>query len=312
MGKILITTSSFDLETPEIKVLEAAGYEIILNPHRRRLTEDEAAELLTPDITGMIAGVEPLTRKVIEGAQGLKVISRCGTGLDSVDMEAAAARGIEVRNTPDAPAKAVAELAVGLIFSLMRMILLQDRAIRNGEWERPMGHLLSEQTLGLVGFGRIGKLVASHLKPLGCEIIFYDPHVKNSDLGQSSTLEELLKRADIISLHMPATEETRDMVDGDFLSQMKPGSYLINTARGELVDEAALASALESGHLAGAALDVYKDEPYKGPLTSLPNVILSAHTGSYAKETRAQQEAEAAQNLLAALGASKDKEKAYG
>ncbi len=312
MGKILITTSSFDLETPEIKALEAAGYEVILNPHKRRLTESEVAQLLTPDITGMIAGVEPLTRNVIEGASGLKVISRCGTGLDSVDMEAAAARGIEVCNTPDAPAKAVAELAVGLIFSLMRMIPLQDRAIRNGEWERPMGRLLSEQTLGLVGFGRIGKLVASHLKPLGCEIIFYDPYAKGDGLAQYLALDALLERADIVSLHMPATDETRDMVNADFLGQMKPGSYLVNTARGELVDEEALVSALESGHLAGAALDVYKDEPYKGPLTSLSNVILSAHTGSYAKETRAQQEAEAARNLLAALGASNDKEKAYG
>ena len=312
MSKILITTSSFDLETPEIKALEAAGYEIILNPHKRRLTEAEAAELLTPDITGMIAGVEPLTRKVIEGAAGLKVISRCGTGLDSVDLEAATARGIEVCNTPDAPAKAVAELAVGLIFSLMRMIPLQDRAIRNGEWERPMGRLLSEQILGLVGFGRIGKRVASHLKSLGCEIIFYDPQAQKSDLGEAVSLDTLLTRADIVSLHMPATKNTTDMVDSVFLSKMKTGSYLVNTARGELVDEAALASALQSGQLAGAALDVYKDEPYKGALANLPNVILSAHTGSYAKETRAQQEAEAAQNLLTALLAHGEKEKAYG
>lgn len=312
MGKILITTSSFDLETPEIKALEAAGYEVVLNPHKRHLTEGEVAELLTPDIIGMIAGVEPLTLKVIEGASGLKVISRCGTGLDSVDLEAAAARGVKVCNTPDAPAKAVAELTVGLIFSLMRMIPLQDRAIRNGEWERPMGRLLSEQTLGLVGFGRIGKLVASHLKTLGCEIIFFDPYAKDDGLAQSVSFEELLKRADIVSLHMPATDETRDMVDADFLSKIKPGSYLVNTARGELVDEAALASALETGHLAGAALDVYKDEPYKGALANFSNVILTAHTGSYAKETRAQQEAEAARNLLAALGANNDKEKAYG
>ncbi len=313
MGKILITTSSFDLEAPEIKALEKTGYEVVLNPYKRRLSEEEVSGLLTPDITGMIAGVEPLTRKVIEGAQGLKVISRCGTGMDNVDHEAAQERGVALCNTPDAPAKAVAELTVGLIFSLLRTIPVQDRSIRAGEWERPMGRLLSEQAVGLVGFGRIGKLVAGHLKAFGCEILFYDPFVQQSDLGESLPLDVLLARSDIISLHMPANEQTRNMVDAAFLQKMKKGSYFVNTARGELVDEEALASAVLNGQLAGAALDVYKEEPYNGPLAQLSNVVLSAHTGSYAKETRAQQEAEAARNLLEALnGFDEKRERAHG
>lgn len=312
MSKILITTSSFDTEAPEIKNLEAAGFQIVTNPHKRRLTEDEVAELLTPDIIGIIAGLEPLTASVIEGAAGLKVISRCGAGLDNVDMAAADKKGIKVLNTPDAPAKAVAELTMALIFSLMRHIPAQDRAIRAGGWERPMGKLLSEQTAGLIGYGRIGRRVADHLSGFGVKVLAHDPFAKDFSGAKKTDLDDLLKNADIISLHMPLTADNNQMVNADFLNKMKPGAVLINTARGELIDENALHDALKSGKLGGAALDVYHQEPYQGPLATLDNIILSAHTGSYAQETRMQQEAEAAQNLLDSLNTTETKEHAHG
>ena len=302
MSEILITTSSFNLNSPEIKVLRAAGYEITLNPYGRRLTEDEIKGLLTPEIVGMIAGVEPLTRDVLgsAGASSLRVISRCGIGMDSVDQDAAAERGITVCNTPDAPTRAVAELALALILDLLRKVSFQDRTMRAGGWERPMGGLLGARTLGLVGFGRIGRKVADYAQAFGAEIIFYDPLAPTED-SRSRSLADLLAQADIVSLHIPYNAENHHLIGAEQLSQMKKGAYLVNTARGGLVDEAALLEALKGDALAGAALDVFEKEPYTGALKDLDNIVLSAHVGSYAAEARSEQEALAAVNLLNAL-----------
>ena len=299
MGKILITTSSFNLETPEIKALQQAGYEIVLNPYGRRLSETEVSELLTPDIVGMIAGVEPLTRDVIENAESLQVISRCGIGMDSVDLDAAKEKGIPVFNTPDAPTKAVAELAIGLMLDCLRGISLQDRTIRNSEWTRPMGNLLGKQTVGLIGFGRIGQKVAEYAAAFGATIIAHDPFAQQTP--QLVSLDDLLSQADIVSLHVPYSKENHHLLDEAEISKMKQGSILINTSRGGLVNEDALATALQSRHLASAALDVFEKEPYQGDLAKLDNIVLTAHVGSYAKEARIEQEALAAANLLEGL-----------
>ena len=304
MNKILITTSSFNLETPEILALQDAGYEVVLNPHKRRLSENEVQELLTPDIIGMIAGVEPLTRNVIEGAEGLRVISRCGIGMDSVDLDAAKENNVAVFNTPDAPTRAVAELAVGLMLDCLRGISVQDRAIRGKEWVRPMGGLIGERTVGLVGFGRIGRKVAQYLEGFGAKVIAYDPYVEGDE--RVVTLDEVLSRSDIVSLHIPYSDDNHHLINADTLAKMKQGAVLINTARGGLVDEEALAVSLESGHLSSAAMDVYEEEPYKGALANIDNIVLTAHVGSYAKEARIEQEALAADNLLEGL---KTKEK---
>ena len=302
MNKILITTSSFDMTAPEITALKADGYEVVLNPHARRLTEQEVSDLLTPDVVGMIAGVEPLTAAVMARATGLRVISRCGAGLDNVDREAAASHGIAVTSTPDAPARAVAELAAALILDTLRGVSRQDRAMRGGAWERPMGGLLSARTVGIVGFGRIGRQLAKNLSGFGPQIVAYDPvPAARADGVTMMELEQLLAKVDIVSLHIPYTEQTRGLMNADRIARMKKGAILINTARGGLVDEAALAEALKSGHLSAAALDVFEQEPYTGPLTLAENVTLTAHVGSYARETRFQQESEAAANLLAAL-----------
>lgn len=313
MNKILITTSSFNLETPEIKALQAAGYEPVLNPHKRRLTEAEVKALLTPDIVGMIAGVEPLTRDVIESAENLRVISRCGIGMDSVDLDAAKDCGVSVFNTPDAPTRAVAELALGVILDCLRSISVQDRAIRQGDWVRPTGGLLGERTIGFIGFGRIGQKVAHYARSFGAKIIAHDPYAADKSIAETSfvSMDELLSQADIVSLHIPYTKENHHLVDRAALAKMKDGAILINTARGGLVDEAALANALQSGKLSAAAVDVFEEEPYKGPLATIENIVLTAHVGSYAKEAREEQETLAAANLLVGLG-QKEKDVARG
>jgi D-3-phosphoglycerate dehydrogenase / 2-oxoglutarate reductase len=301
---ILITTSSFDLDHPEIAALVRAGFDIRLNPYGRKLTAQEVSALLTPDVVGMIAGVEPLTQPVLQNAKSLRVISRCGAGLDNVDMGAAHARGISVCNTPDAPAAAVAELVIGLMLACLRHLPVQDRAIRAGRWDRPMGGLLSTQAVGLIGYGRIGQRVAQLASAFGAHVQYHDPaHDK------SVSLHDLLTQSDIISLHLPYHVDTHHLLDMQNIQIMKKGAILINAARGGLVDEAALEQALQSGHLAAAAVDVFEQEPYCGPLAALENVVLTPHIGSYARETRTMQEREAATNLLNHLV---QKEKRHG
>ena len=301
---ILITTSSFGMDSAEIKALEAAGFTPRLNPYGRRLTEDEVSSLLTEDVVGMVAGVEPLTQAVISNSSSLKVISRCGAGMDSVDLNAAQQAGITVCNTPAAPAPAVAELTIGLMLDVLRGISFQDRTLRRHEWDRPQGGLLGARTIGLIGYGHIGKLVATIASSFGAKIIAHDPFAKPSpeDIATLVDFDTLITQADIISLHTPYLPELHHIINADVLAQMKPGAILINAARGGLVDEAALHQALTSGHIGGAGLDVFEDEPYTGPLTALDQVVLTAHVGSYAKETRVMQEAEAVMNLMQALG----------
>ena len=303
MNKVLVTTSSFGKDDPSIITsLEEAGFEVVLNPYGRKLTEEEVLNLLLEvKPKAMIAGVEPLTAKVLDGIPSMSVISRCGIGLDSVDLDAAKKKGIRVLNTPDAPTEAVAELTVGLMLSAMRRIVEVDSEIRAGNWKRPMGKLLGAQTVGLVGCGRIGSAVARLLKPFGVRLIGYDPFIKEHPAISILSLDELLKQADIISLHVPYNESMHHLVNKQLIDKMKQGAIIINTSRGGIVDEEALYEALVSGHLGGACLDTFEREPYKGPLDELSQVILTPHIGSYAKEARIKMEREAAHNLLSTI-----------
>lgn len=256
---------------------------------------------------GMIAGVEPITAAVLkDAAPHLEVISRCGTGLDNVDLSAAEKLGIVVRNTPAAPAEAVAELTVGLIFALIRGITHHDHLVRAGFWTKRMGVLLSEITVGIIGLGRVGKRVASVIQPFGAKVLASEIKPDYEWIASHGvslvTIPELLTASDIVSLHLPyATGELHHFINAQRLKAMKQGSYLINTSRGALVDEEALCLALRQEHLGGAAIDVFEHEPYHGPLTKFTNVILSPHVGSYARATRSRMELEAAQNLIAGL-----------
>lgn len=301
--KILISTSSFDVTGSQpLRLLEAQGFEIVTNPHRRRLTENEVRALLTPDTIGMVAGVEPLTGEVLKRAKGLKVISRCGVGLDSIDLQTARALGIHVFNTPDAPSTAVAELTLALMLGTLRRISEADQNIRRGVWRPLMGSLLNGKTVGLIGLGRIGTKVGRFVAAFGCRVLAYDVRVPNLEAGaRLCGLDELLREADIVSLHLPYGTATHHLMDKKRIAQMKRGAVLINASRGGLVEETALLDALKSGHLSGAAVDTFEQEPYDGPLAKMPQVLLTAHMGSYAYEARAGMEAEAAENLVRGL-----------
>ncbi|MBX3639572.1 MAG: phosphoglycerate dehydrogenase [Nitrosomonas sp.] len=299
MHKFVISTSSFDtVNNPVIQRLIQAGLQPVTNPYGRKLTEDEVEDLLKDDVIGMIAGVEPLTARVIQSATHLKVISRCGTGMDNVDRVTARKHGITVYNTPEAPAQAVAELTLGLILASLRRICETDQQIRKGEWPRTQGGLLAAQTIGLIGLGHIGKRVAKLCQAFEADVIAHDPYIDQAPAGVTfMPLAQVLETADIISLHIPYNPDLHHLIDAQAIARMKPGALLINAARGGLVDEQALKAALDSGQLSAAALDAFEQEPYQGPLRQCNNLILSSHVGSLARESRQRMELEAAENL---------------
>lgn len=304
MSKFVISTSSFDTENnPHVQSLIKQGLEVILNPYKRKLTEDEITDLLKDEaVVGLIAGVEPLTHNVMAAAKGLKVISRCGTGMDSVDLAAAEQQSITVSNTPEAPAQAVAELTMGLILTALRQICQADRSIRQQEWPRLKGHLLSAQTVGVIGLGHIGKRVARLCQAFDAKVIGYDPYIKQPPADVAlMPLNQLLAEADIITLHTPYSRENHHLLDAAAFAQMKQGAIVINAARGGLVDETALANALETGQISAAALDSFEQEPYQGPLLTCDNIVLTSHIGSLAQEARQNMEIEAALHLLQGL-----------
>ena len=299
--QVLISTSSFNLANfAQLSDLRNAGVEVKLNPFAARLTEEQVIDLLGTNTIGLIAGLEPLTKNVLQAAKSLKVIARVGTGLDSVDLVAAKELEIAVLNTPDAPTKAVAELTIAHILGLLRHVSQADRQVRAGVWKGLMGSLLDTKTVGVVGFGRIGKRVATLIAAFGASVVISDAQVKSSDF-ENVGLDELCTRSDIVSLHLPYSQATHHIIDEKRMNLMKKGSFIVNISRGGLVDEAMLLVVLKSGHLAGAALDCFEQEPYEGELRNLESVQITAHMGSYARETRDLMEQEASRLLVNAL-----------
>ena len=299
--RIAVTTSSFATYGDEpLRLLKQAGLDIVLNPFGRKLTPDETKELLA-GCAGVVAGTEALTADVLEALPDLEVISRCGVGMDSVDLAAAERLGIKVSNTPMGPTRAVAELAVGLTLALLRRVCEMDRDLRAGTWKKRMGWLLSGKVVGILGMGRIGRATASLMEAMGAEIVYTDPVAQCADY-RCLALDDLLNAANIVTLHCSRPADGRPLLDRRAIGRMRPGSWLINCGRGGLVDEAALAEALREGRLSGAAVDCFDKEPYSGPLAELENVILTPHIGSYAREGRTVQETDAARNLLRLLG----------
>ncbi|TRZ53615.1 MAG: hydroxyacid dehydrogenase [Dehalococcoidia bacterium] len=305
MKKILVSPSSFGKCGFEpINILEQNGYEIINNPFGRKLTEDEVIELAS-DCVGIVAGVEPLTARVMDALPKLKCISRVGVGMDSVDLEYAKDKGITVVNTPDGPTRSVAEMIIAMTFSLLRKIPLADANIKKGIWKKEIGNLLFEKTVGIVGLGRIGKMVAEMFSKLGNTVIGFDLYPDEKWANQNSVklvnLDELMQKSDIVSLHVPPNKDKTAIIGKAQLSKMKKSAFLINAARGGVVDETALFDFLKNNNIAGAAIDVFLIEPYKGPFTKLKNVILTPHLGSYAAEGKLQMEIDAVKNLIESL-----------
>lgn len=242
---------------------------------------------------------------LLQEGPDLKVVARAGVGVDNIDVEAATRRNIAVFNAPNANTLAAAELTVALILAAVRKIAAADRALREGRWDRAAfkGVELRGRTLGLVGAGRIGKEVAVRCQAFGMTVLACDPYLDQCEGVELCSMERVLTESDVISVHVPLNEETRHLVDADRLAMMRRGSYLVNASRGGVVDEAALVDALESGQLAGAALDVYESEPPSpsSPLLQAPNLVLTPHLGASTAEAQVRVASEVAEAIRRAL-----------
>ena len=301
-GTIVITTSSFGRDHAQLQRLGSEGWRIVFNPHGRRLTEHEVFDLLNDTgAVAMVAGVEPLTRNTFEKCPNLRVVSRCGIGLDSVDLEAAREHDITVINTPDAPAVAVAELTMALLLATARKVTEADRNMHDRIWTPLMGSLVDGTRVGVVGLGRVGTRVGTLCEAFGARVAYYDPLVESDRFERVEDLRTLAARSDFLTVHVPLVDATRHLIDQPVFQAMPEHAILVNTSRGGVVDEVELAAALEAGSIAAAAVDVFEREPYDGPLCELPNAVLTSHMGSYARQARRRMESESLDNLIVAL-----------
>jgi len=301
--KVLITTVPFGSSNQKpIIDLKANDINFIINPLNKKLTENELINMVD-DIDVIIAGTEPITRHVMDKAKKLKLISRVGIGLDSVDLVAAREKGILVSYTPDAPAPAVAELTMGLVLTLLRFVHVSNIEMHHGRWHRFFGRRLSESSLGIIGMGRIGKHFLRLLKGFDLKKILVNDIKIDNSLAQEydfvwASKEEIYSSCDIITIHTPLTAETHNLITTNELKMMNKDAILINTARGGIINELDLYHHLSSGGLAGAAIDVFNNEPYDGPLKELNNCILTSHMGSMSYDCRSKMEIEATEEAI--------------
>jgi D-3-phosphoglycerate dehydrogenase len=307
MKKVLVTARSFGkiAETP-FQVLRDAGLEVVMHPRRGPLEKHEMIPLIE-DVEGIIVGTDIIDDEVLSHAPLLKVVSKHGVGVDNIDLEAARRRNIVVTNTPGANSVAVAEMALCAMLALSRNVVEGDRRVRSGQWGTITGAELSRKKVGIVGFGAIGRCLSRLLRGFACEIYAYDQYADKEAAGELGvslvSLDELLDASDYVSLHVPNTQETRNMFSAETFAKMKKTAFLINLARGGVVDELALAQALEAGQIAGAAVDVFSEEPppLDHPLFQAPNVIVTPHIGAHSREAMNNMSTMAAQNVVAVL-----------
>ena len=301
--KVLITTVPFgDQNRLPLEQLEAAGIEYLINPLNKKLTESELADMVA-DFDVIIAGTEPITNYVMERASKLKMISRVGIGLDSVDLLAAERRGIKVSYTPDAPAPAVAELTIGLLIMLLRSAQLSNIEMHKGKWKRYFGKRIANTTIGVIGLGRVGVRVLNRIAAFGTPRLLVNDIVPNSDIDRKFKVEwvdkdTIFKESDVVTLHVPLTKATKDMVSKKQMEMMKSDAIIINTCRGGVINEDDLYDVMNAGHLSGAAIDVFEQEPYNGKLNEIDRCLLTAHIGSMSIDCRTRMEIEATEEAI--------------
>ncbi|SHJ78708.1 phosphoglycerate dehydrogenase [Desulfofundulus thermosubterraneus] len=303
---VLISSASFGrLSGDVLELLARAKVKVVHNPFGRTPTEEEMVRLIQ-GVDGAIVGTEPISARVLERADRLKVIVRRGTGLDNIDLAIARQKGVQVFNTPGTVEDSVAELTMGLILALARQLTVLDKALKNNRWWKLPGIELAGKILGLVGLGRIGQAVAERAKAFKMKVVYYS-RTRRFDLEERlgvtfMRLDQLLQESDFVTLHVPLSKETTGLIGERELALMKPAAFLINTARGAVIDEEALYRFLEEGRIAGAALDVFKQEPLRDSrLQKLDNVILTPHVGTYTKEAAQKMDLKAAELVLKVL-----------
>jgi len=305
--RVLIGSRSFGRATQEpLQRLEAAGCEVIPNTLGRGYRAEELQTALR-EMDAIITGVDQLTAEALAGADRLRVISKHGVGLDNIDLNAARSRGIIVTMTPDAIHDSVADLTLALLLALARRIVPAHNSTHAGRWERFVGTELHDKTLGIVGLGRIGKGVATRAQAFGMKVLAYDVFHDDAFAAQHEIqfveLDELLAESDFVSLHAALTSTNTHLIGAQQLACMKPTAYLINTARGGLIDEDALADALRAEKIAGAALDVFQNEPPGADslLLQLENVITTPHIAGQTEAGLRRMDEMAAENVLRVL-----------
>ena len=305
--KILISPRSLTRagSHPAMERFTEAGYELVFTPAGRQPTEDELLDLL-PGCVGFLAGVEPISARVLEAADGLKVIGRNGTGVSNIDLARAAELNIPVCRAEGANARGVAELTLGHILAAVRSIPFSDAALKSERWERRKGIELQGRTLGLIGCGSIGKIGARVALAFDMTVLAFDPYPDESFQPSGNfrycAIDELLEQSDIITLHCPPAEDGRPVINRETLARMKPGVYLVNTARAALMDADAILAALESEHVAGVTLDAFETEPPTDwRLVKHPRVIATPHIGGFTEESVARAVSVAVDKMLAVL-----------
>jgi D-3-phosphoglycerate dehydrogenase len=303
MLKVLVTTVPFgDRNKLPLELMEGAGLECVVNPLNRKVTSEELADMIE-DFDILIAGTEIIDIKVFDRAKRLKLISRVGIGLDGIDLLEAKKRGIQVSYTPDAPAPAVAELTIGLMISLLRNVHVANAQMHNGVWHRHFGRRIPEVTIGIIGAGRIGGRVLRRLAAFGSPRILVNDIKPSKNIADKLKLEwvgkeQIFQEADVISIHVPLTRATKNMVSYSELKKMKKDAVIINASRGGIINENDLATVLGEGHLSGAAIDVFEEEPYAGPLCQIERCLLTCHMGSMSLDCRTQMEIEATEEVV--------------
>jgi len=307
MPKIFISNFPFARESSKpLDILNKTGWDIKINTLNRKLKSKELIDYAL-DCEGLIAGTENL-EYLIEKSVKLRIISRIGIGLDSVPLKLCKDKGIMVTYTPDAVTDAVVEFTIGLMISLTRHIVKADSEIRKNIWIRHMGKRIEESVIGIIGLGRVGTKVCKYLlsfKPM--QVLVNDIKDKSKEIETlrnkglnilSSSKDEIYKKSDIISIHTPLTHKTKNMISTEEFNLMSKNTFLINTARGGIIDEHALYSVLEKNQIAGAAMDVFENEPYHDKLCELKNIILTQHMGSFSYDCRMNMELQASEAIL--------------
>lgn len=308
--KVLITPKSFkNYKEQTYPLLENAGLHIIENNTGRTLSEDEVIELAGEGVHGIIVGIDILSERVLTSCRDLRAISKYGVGLDNIDLAAAAKLNIKIQNAVGSNNISVAELTIALMFEAARRVSVLGANVKAHRWERVMGMELTGKTAGLIGGGQIGKEVAKRVKGLGMNVLLFDPYFSDAaflaehQIHLCGSLHELLRLSDIVSLHLPLTPDTKQILNGDTLKLMKSTGVLLNTSRGELVDEAALYEALTGKKIAFAAQDVFSVEPPAPDerLLTLDNFLLTPHAGAYTAEAIERMALYSTRNLIEML-----------
>jgi len=302
MFEVLVNTENFNKKNFfGHHILKKKRVKIIFNSTKKKISYNYLKKNVNKKTIAILADLEKYDRDIIDKCKNLKIISRFGVGTDNLDLKYLKTKKIKVRITKNSTPYSVAEFVFGLIFLLIKRIDLLNRSVKAKKWKRLSSFLLKDKKIGIVGFGRIGKLVAKLLKGFNCKLLIYEKKKKKNKILKKTSLKKIFKEADIITIHLNYFSKNKNLINKNYLKLMKKNSFLINTSRGDLLNENDLYKVLSKKKILGAALDCFKNEPYYGKLSKLKNIILTPHVASYTNETRQLMEIESSKNIFESI-----------